>query len=101
MVASGALYAILWACIRHASAQVHPFVIVFFRNSFGLLALAPWLIRTGRAAVRTGVWSGRRRGGSYKTVRHGAGNGNACRVDKSLQYCTPLDHATASVHSLS
>ena len=58
MVASGAVYAILWACIRYASAHVHPFVIVFFRNVFGLLVLAPWLIRTGRAAVKTRRFGG-------------------------------------------
>lgn len=68
MIASGALYAILWACIRYASAQVHPFVIVFFRNVFGLLALAPWLIRTGRAAVKTRRFTGHLARGLASTI---------------------------------
>ena len=50
---------ILWMCtaafgsssmngmIREASADIHAFEIAFFRNIFGLLALAPMLLRAG------------------------------------------------------
>jgi len=41
------------ACIRHVSADMHPFEIAFFRNVFALLALAPWFIKLGWAPLRT------------------------------------------------
>lgn len=40
--------------IREASADIHAFEIAFFRNIFGLLALAPMLLQAGFAAtIRT------------------------------------------------
>lgn len=38
-------FAAMWMLIRLASRTVHPFEIVFFRNLFGLAALAPMLLR--------------------------------------------------------
>lgn len=40
-------------CIRHVSAEVHAFEVAFFRNLFGLVALAPLLVRAGRSGLRT------------------------------------------------
>ncbi len=37
--------------IREASADIHAFEIAFFRNVFGLVALAPMLLRAGLAAT--------------------------------------------------
>jgi len=39
--------------IRHASADIHPFEIAFFRNVFAFLVVLPWLIRLGWAPLRT------------------------------------------------
>ena len=53
MVMSGASFAILTALIRHASADLHPFELVFFRSLFGLLFMLPWFLRTGLRGLRT------------------------------------------------
>ena len=37
--------------VRHVSAEMHPFEIVFFRNLFGLLVLVPFAVRAGRAGL--------------------------------------------------
>jgi drug/metabolite transporter (DMT)-like permease len=39
--------------IRYVSAEIHPFEIAFFRNLFGMVVFAPWLIRHGFAILRT------------------------------------------------
>lgn len=39
--------------IRVLTADMHPFEVVFFRNLFGLIALAPWLWRIGLRPFRT------------------------------------------------
>lgn len=39
--------------IRHLSGELHPLVIVFFRNFMGLLFILPWFVRTGWGAMRT------------------------------------------------
>ena len=41
------------AIIRHISADLHPFELVFFRNLFGLLTLAPWIVGRGWRPFRT------------------------------------------------
>ncbi|CAN0566041.1 unnamed protein product, partial [Laminaria digitata] len=41
------------ATIRHLSADVHTFVIAFFRTGLGLVFMAPWLIRTRLQGLRT------------------------------------------------
>lgn len=43
------------AVVRHLSKDLHPFEVAFFRNLFGLFALAPFLMRGGFGALRTGV----------------------------------------------
>lgn len=55
MVASTIAFAGMHAGVRYLSVkeQLHPFEIAFFRNFFGLLALAPWFIRQGLAPLRT------------------------------------------------
>jgi drug/metabolite transporter (DMT)-like permease len=50
MVFSGLLYAVNMGIIRVVSADVHPFVIAFFRNFFAVMFLLPWLVR-GKAAI--------------------------------------------------
>lgn len=45
MVLACVAFGIMWALIRLASADLHPFEIVFFRNLLGLLALTPMLLR--------------------------------------------------------
>lgn len=52
MVASTALFVATEACIKHASAELHPFVIAFWRNVFGLLFLLPLLARNNFAVLR-------------------------------------------------
>ena len=53
MVASCACFALLSTMVRHASFDVHPVEIVFFRYLFGFLFLAPWHLRGGLACMRT------------------------------------------------
>ncbi|MCP4326976.1 MAG: DMT family transporter [Alphaproteobacteria bacterium] len=47
-------FALMSGIIRHVSAQLDPFVIVFFRNLFGLMFMMPWLLRSGLSGLRTG-----------------------------------------------
>ena len=44
MIAGGFIFAVMTVLIRPLSETVHAFEIVFFRNLFGLLMLAPWII---------------------------------------------------------
>jgi drug/metabolite transporter (DMT)-like permease len=53
MVIACAVFAAMSGLIRHISANVPPLEIVFFRNLFGLLALAPWFLRNGMAGLKT------------------------------------------------
>jgi drug/metabolite transporter (DMT)-like permease len=46
-------FSCMHASIRHASAEVHPFEIAFFRNLFGFFVVAPWFIRYGFDPLRT------------------------------------------------
>jgi drug/metabolite transporter (DMT)-like permease len=39
------------ALVRHVSAGVHPFEVAFFRSLFGLLAVAPLVLRAGPAVL--------------------------------------------------
>ena len=55
ILASTFAFAAMHAVIRHLSKDLHPFEIAFFRNLFGFLALAPFLMRGGFAVFRTGV----------------------------------------------
>ncbi|NQV80881.1 MAG: DMT family transporter [Alphaproteobacteria bacterium] len=52
--AASAFFAAMHTGVRFTSTTgMHPFEIAFFRNLFGLVALAPFLIRTGPKAFRT------------------------------------------------
>jgi drug/metabolite transporter (DMT)-like permease len=52
-VLAAAAFALMSACIKAVAASVGTPVIVFFRSAVGLLVLLPWLLRHGRAGVRT------------------------------------------------
>ncbi len=41
------------ALIRLTTAEIHPFVVAFYRNLFGLLVLVPILVRAGPGVFRT------------------------------------------------
>lgn len=41
------------ATVRHLSADLHPFVIAFWRNLLGAVTLLPWLPRYGFAGLRS------------------------------------------------
>lgn len=45
MIVSCIAFSSMWVLIRYASHDVHAFVIVFFRNFFGTLALVPMMLR--------------------------------------------------------
>ncbi|NKB19974.1 MAG: EamA family transporter [Alphaproteobacteria bacterium] len=47
MILAGALFASMHGTVRLLSADLHPFVIAFFRNLFGFLVLVPLLMRGG------------------------------------------------------
>ncbi|MEZ5931472.1 MAG: DMT family transporter [Alphaproteobacteria bacterium] len=52
MIVGAACVATQNAMIRMASAEIHTFEIVFFRNVFGLVAMLPLLIRSGPSLLR-------------------------------------------------
>ena len=52
MIAGAGFVATQNALIRMASADIHTFEIVFFRNLFGLAAMLPLLARTGAGMLR-------------------------------------------------
>ena len=53
MCVSTVAFSVMHVTIRHVSAELHPFVIAFFRNIFGLLFLTPLLMQSGFAQMRT------------------------------------------------
>ncbi|MEX2518917.1 MAG: DMT family transporter [Paracoccaceae bacterium] len=53
MCVSTAAFSVMHVTVRHVSAELDPFQIVFFRNLFGLAALTPLLIGAGFAQMRT------------------------------------------------
>ena len=53
MALSCVIFAAMMAVVRHLSETVPTMELVFFRNLFGLIALAPLFIRTGIAPLRT------------------------------------------------
>ena len=54
MIGAGAAFAVMMAIVRKVSTEVHPFEAAFFRNLFGLMFMAPWLLRSGLGVLRTG-----------------------------------------------
>jgi drug/metabolite transporter (DMT)-like permease len=55
MIGSTICFAGMHGGVRYLATQqhLHPFEIAFFRNFFGLLALAPWFLQQGLAPLRT------------------------------------------------
>ena len=53
LLGSSFLFASAGAAVKLASAQATNQMVVFFRSFFGLVALIPWLVRGGSAALRT------------------------------------------------
>jgi drug/metabolite transporter (DMT)-like permease len=53
MLFSTVLLASMHGLIRSLSADLHPFVIVFFRNFLGLVAIMPLLFRAGFSSLKT------------------------------------------------
>lgn len=53
VVVSTVAFAGMQALIRYTSKEVHPFEIVFWRNLFGLAALAPFFVRHGLSVFHT------------------------------------------------
>ena len=53
MVMGSAMAAVLAGLIRHISADMHPFQIVFIRNLFGVVFMLSWLSRIGLGTLRT------------------------------------------------
>jgi len=54
LVSASALgFSVMHALIRFLTDDLHPFEVAFFRNFFGLVALAPLLLRQGAKALHT------------------------------------------------
>jgi drug/metabolite transporter (DMT)-like permease len=53
MLTSTLLFAVMAVLIKHVSATLPNEMVVFFRNSIGLLVLLPWLLRGGLSALAT------------------------------------------------
>ena len=53
LIGSCVFFASMNAMIRHLSAELDAFQIVFFRNFIGLAVMLPWLLRFGLGALRT------------------------------------------------
>lgn len=56
MAAAAVLLAVDSVIVRYLSAEVHPFVIAFFRAFFGLLAVMPWILRNRRMLQSSYRW---------------------------------------------
>jgi drug/metabolite transporter (DMT)-like permease len=56
MVTSALLFAGMGLLVKVAAASLPNTMIVFARNAFGLMALAPWLVRMGPRGLRTAAW---------------------------------------------
>jgi len=53
MLGAMTCFALMSLFIRLAAEEVHPLVVVFFRNFLALLLMLPWLARRGLAGMRT------------------------------------------------
>ncbi len=53
MIASGLLFSIMGALVKHVSAQLPSEMVVFFRSVMGLLALLPWVLHRGLGQLKT------------------------------------------------
>ncbi|MFN7095476.1 MAG: DMT family transporter [Burkholderiales bacterium] len=46
-------FAVMTATVRHLSQEMHPFVIVFWRNAVALACMLPWLWKNGLRTIST------------------------------------------------
>lgn len=53
MIGACLCFASMLTIVRYLSPDIHPIQAAFFRNLFGLVALAPWLVRGGLAGLKT------------------------------------------------
>ncbi|MFN4088451.1 MAG: DMT family transporter [Alphaproteobacteria bacterium] len=53
MAAATLCFVAMQAMAKHVGKELHPFEVAFFRNLFGLVALAPLFLRQGLAPLRT------------------------------------------------
>ena len=53
MVLATVILASMHGMVRHIGSEIHPFVLAFFRNFFGTLAIIPFIIRLGAAGLRS------------------------------------------------
>lgn len=53
MIAAAFMMAVVGVSVKWATHDLPTPVVVFFRNFFGLVALAPWLLKPGGISVRT------------------------------------------------
>ncbi|MDX1540787.1 MAG: DMT family transporter [Geminicoccaceae bacterium] len=53
MCAAATAFAVMINLVRHLTDLFDPLQVVFFRNVFGLLAMLPWLARSGVGVLRT------------------------------------------------
>ena len=53
MLLATVLLASMHVLVRYISADLHPFVVVFFRNLFGLVVLVPLLVKNGISSLST------------------------------------------------
>lgn len=53
MLLSTVLLSSMHVLVRYLSADLHPFVVVFFRNLFGLVVLIPLLMKGGLVSLKT------------------------------------------------
>ncbi len=53
MLLAALCFASMNGIIRHLSDDLHPFVIAFFRNFFGLAFMLPWILRSRGAGLKT------------------------------------------------
>ena len=54
MLTATMVLAVMHGMVRFLGEELHPFVIAFFRNLFGLVAVLPLVYRIGLAGLRTG-----------------------------------------------
>lgn len=53
MTLGGIAFAGMSGVIRHLSADLHPFVVAFYRSLFALFWMLPWILRHGGMVLRT------------------------------------------------
>lgn len=94
-------FAALWGFIRLASESLHAFVIVFYRNLFGTIALLPLIVSSGRGAFTTerfGLHLRRATSGLIATFASFYAVANAPMATvMAISYATPLFATLAAV----